>query len=499
MDAVSYALHNKKSVLTELKKKKITIEELDKIIKKGYQLNRPENDNLDLIDSQYNQIRKYSPRLLDILNVTSDCKEMQDLVNALEHIREMNLTPNLTLSKDAPLGHIEKKWMKYVRRNGIIDKRYYEMATLCSLRTAIRNNTVTVEGSEKYLSFERDLIDRKTFEYSSDIFDVISGFRTFDKYIEDRFKKMSNLLQYLNENLPVLNDLWVEKGDLHLSPLGPSVPEQAIELSRKIFKGMVPEVRLEEILMEVEKWTNFTVHFTHKNLKNQSATIDDREKVFAALTALGTNVGLTKMSQALGKYSYDQLYTIAQNCLDDENLTKAQGEIVRYLRSLWGSEYWGEGNTSSSDGRGMRNIVSSFNAEPNPRHGVNKGCSIYRFVCDKYYVFFTKVIRSTQEFRQVIDGVLAHESMTGEPVIEHYTDTGGYSDPLFRFSHLLGFAYAPRIKNISSRNLFIFKDNMVGENIKDIDFKKNQTHWIRDYYDDIVISNFEGSSSNLMH
>ena len=43
--------------------------------------------------------------------------------------------------------------------------------------------------------------------------------------------------------------------------------------------------------------------------------------------ALGTNVGLVKMSQAMGKYSYDQLYSISQNCLDDDNLVKAQGKL----------------------------------------------------------------------------------------------------------------------------------------------------------------------------
>ena len=83
-----------------------------------------------------------------------------------------------------------------------------------------------------------------------------------------------------------------------------------------------------------------------------------------------------------------------------------------------------------------------------------------------------KVIRTNSEFQHVIDGVLAHELMVGEPVIEHYTDTGGYSDPLFGLAHLLGFAYAPRMKNVSSRNLFIFKDNILRKNIEGVAFKK---------------------------
>lgn len=486
-EAVSFSLRHKKNLKTELKKKNIfSLEALDYIIKKGYELNRSENENLDLLNNYYNQIRKYSPRLLNILKVTSGSEDMRPLINALDCLREMNLSSNLELPENVPLGHIERKWVKFVKSNEGINRRFYEMATLSSLRHAIRNNLVTVNGSEKYLSFEQDLIDKETYKYVTDVFDVLSAFNTFEEYLSDRKRKMTELLNYLSDNINLLDDLWIEKGSLHLSPLGMATSESAIELSRRIFKGMVPEARLEEILLEVDKWVGFSKYFTRKNLKNQSLKDSEREKVLAALMALGTNVGLAKMSQAMGKYSYDQLYSISQNCLDDENLIKAQGEIVRFLRSLWVSEYWGEGNTSSSDGRGIRSMVSSFNAEPNPRHGIDKGCTIYRFLCDKYYVFFTKVIRTNSEFQHVIDGVLAHELMVGEPVIEHYTDTGGYSDPLFGFAHLLGFAYAPRIKNISDRSLFIFKDIILKENIESVRFKKIQSDWIKDYYDEIL-------------
>lgn len=486
-EAVSFSLRHKKNLRTELKKRNFSsLEALDLIIKRGYELNCSDSDSLELLNSHYSQIRKYSPRLLKILKVTSESEEMTPLVKAVDCLRKMNLSDNLKLPDDAPLNHIENKWIKLVQKDGCIDKRYYEMATLSSLRHAIRNNLVTVEGSEKYLAFEQDLIDKETHKYSTDVFDVLNGFETFDEYLSDRKKRMTELLDYLSDNIDLLDDLWIDKGSLHLSPLGTATPENAMELSKRIFKGMIPEARLEEILLEVDKWVGFTKYFIHRNLKNQTLKEAEKEKVLAALMALGTNVGLVKMSQAMGKYSYDQLYSISQNCLDDDNLVKAQGEVVRLLRSLWVSEYWGEGNTSSSDGRGIRSMVSSFNAEPNPRHGIDKGCTIYRFVCDKYYVFFTKVIRTNSEFQHVIDGVLAHELMVGEPVIEHYTDTGGYSDPLFGLAHLLGFAYAPRMKNVSSRNLFIFKDNILRKNIEGVAFKKIQTDWIKDYYDEIL-------------
>ena len=126
----------------------------------------------------------------------------------------MNLSDNLKLPDDAPLNHIENKWIKLVQKDGCIDKRYYEMATLSSLRHAIRNNLVTVEGSEKYLAFEQDLIDKETYKYSTDVFDVLNGFETFDEYLSDRKKRMTELLDYLSDNIDLLDDLWIDKGSL---------------------------------------------------------------------------------------------------------------------------------------------------------------------------------------------------------------------------------------------------------------------------------------------
>src|SRR2546428_12888284 len=39
----------------------------------------------------------------------------------------------------------------------------------------------------------------------------------------------------------------------------------------------------------------------------------------------------------------------------------------------------------------------------------------------------------------------------------HSTDTGGYSEILFGAMHLLGFAFAPRIKNFAKCQLYAFQ------------------------------------------
>lgn len=52
----------------------------------------------------------------------------------------------------------------------------------------------------------------------------------------------------------------------------------------------------------------------------------------------------------------------------------------------------------------------------------------------------------------VLDGLLYHESDV--QIEEHYTDTAGFTDHVFALMHLLGFKFAPRIKDLHEKKLF---------------------------------------------
>jgi TnpA family transposase len=53
----------------------------------------------------------------------------------------------------------------------------------------------------------------------------------------------------------------------------------------------------------------------------------------------------------------------------------------------------------------------------------------------------------------VLDGLLYHESDL--EITEHYTDTAGFTEHVFALMHLLGFAFAPRIRDLHDKRLFI--------------------------------------------
>lgn len=61
------------------------------------------------------------------------------------------------------------------------------------------------------------------------------------------------------------------------------------------------------------------------------------------------------------------------------------------------------------------------------------------------YTFSRSGAREISFRTVVIDGILHHESELD--IQRHYTDTAGYTDQIFGLTHLLGFMFAPRIRD----------------------------------------------------
>ncbi len=79
---------------------------------------------------------------------------------------------------------------------------------------------------------------------------------------------------------------------------------------------------------------------------------------------------------------------------------------------------------------------------------------VYTHISDRYAPFHSKVINATvRDATHVLDGLLYHESDI--KIEEHYTDTAGFTDHVFGLCHLLGFRFAPRIRDLSDKRLYV--------------------------------------------
>jgi TnpA family transposase len=105
----------------------------------------------------------------------------------------------------------------------------------------------------------------------------------------------------------------------------------------------------------------------------------------------------------------------------------------------------------------------------------------YTHISDQYAPFHTKIINATvRDATHVLDGLLYHESDLH--IREHYTDTAGFTDQVFALMHLLGFRFAPRIRDLVDKRLYIHGDpklypTLVGLIGGAVNVKRIRAHW----------------------
>src|SRR5208282_2253408 len=139
----------------------------------------------------------------------------------------------------------------------------------------------------------------------------------------------------------------------------------------------------------------------------------------------------------------------------DETYQAALACLVDAIHAQPFTKIWGDGDTSSSDGQFFRaGGHGEARADYNTKYGSEPGVKFYTHVSDRYAPFYSKVIAANaSEAAHVLDGLMHHESSID--IREHYTDTAGAIDHVFGLCHLLGLRFAPRIRDLADRRLYV--------------------------------------------
>jgi len=95
----------------------------------------------------------------------------------------------------------------------------------------------------------------------------------------------------------------IEDGRLRVDRLEADVPAEADSLILDLYRRL-PEVRITDILMDVDNDTEFTDAFTHLRT---GAPCKDRLGLLNVVLAEGLNLGLSKMAGASSTHSFTQL------------------------------------------------------------------------------------------------------------------------------------------------------------------------------------------------
>jgi hypothetical protein len=129
-----------------------------------------------------------------------------------------------------------------------------------------RSGDVWAQGSRQFKDFDEYLVPVEKFvalKLASAL--PLAVATDCDLYLRERLELLEQQLATVNR-MAAVNDLpdaiITTASGLKITPLDPAVPDAAQVLIDKTAM-ILPHLKITELLMEVDEWTDFTRHFTH--------------------------------------------------------------------------------------------------------------------------------------------------------------------------------------------------------------------------------------------
>ncbi|MFQ4142457.1 Tn3 family transposase [Chlorogloeopsis sp. ULAP02] len=418
------------------------------------QLIRPENDAyVDYFGKYYKRVCHFSRRFLATLQFQA-CEQDQGLLKALQLVREIHAGTRRKLPDDAPTGFVPEAWRPYVVQPEGIDRRYYELTAFWVLRQNLRSGAVYLTHSRRFSELESYFIPKQEWLLQRDQTVSLLGIP-----IEPEVRlaeREAELLSFIEAVEALLNepdgDLREEKGVLVLSPIEAEQRSSQLKQLANTISNRLPQLDITDLLIEVDNWTQFSNRFAHLN---GSSYRDDHLllHLYGCLLAQACNLDLKQMATS-AELSYSHLSWCNTWYIRDDTLREANTALINYHYHQPLSQLWGGGMLSSSDGQRFPVKGSVRQGRPLPRYfGYGKGITFYSWTSDQFSQYGSKAVPTTvRDATYVLDEILNNE--TELPILEHTTDTAGYTELVFALFDLLGLQFSPRIRDLPDQQLY---------------------------------------------
>jgi TnpA family transposase len=227
---------------------------------------------------------------------------------------------------------------------------------------------------------------------------------------------------------------------------------------KNTIRASLTPVDITDVMLNVDRASGFSQAFGHLSVSKRTSP-NVLLSLYACILAQGCNLGFAYMARSSG-LDYHALRDYSAWFVTEDNLKQALTILVDKHHELPFSGRWGGGMLSSSDGQRfpMTKKGKTLRARYNPRYfGLHKGVTFYTWSSDQFSQYGSKAIPSTvRDATYVLDAVLDNE--TELALLEHTTDTSGFTELIFAVFDLLGLRFIPRIRDLKEQTLYRSRD-----------------------------------------
>jgi TnpA family transposase len=415
-------------------------------------LARPPDDRFhDEMVEQYGRVRRFLPQLLDGIEFKAT-PGGKTTIDALNYLASLGMSRKQILD-NPPLGILSTPWKRLVfDKEGRVTKRGYALCFLDKLQDRLRRRDVYVENSDRWGDPRAKLLrdadwQANRIQVCRSLGHPVSSHEAVAKlahHLDATYKKVA---ANFDENDTVRIEHSGKHPTLTITNLDKlEEPPSLILLSNQV-TGLLPQVDLTELMLEIHAHTGFGDEFSHVSESNARAD-DLIVSICAVLIAEACNIGMKPLiKHNVPALTRHRLSWVKQNYLRAETLIRANARLVDYQATLALAKKWGGGEVASADGMRFVTPVRTINAGPNRKYfGSHRGITWYNFTSDQFSGFHGIVIPGTlRDSIFLLEGLL--EQQTGLKPTEIMTDTTGTSDMVFGLFWLLGYQFSPRLSD----------------------------------------------------
>lgn len=413
--------------------------------------------------SYYDNLESRSLRLQNRLNpilrtvIFQACDDKDPLLAAIDHFKAVD---GMVRCDNLPLDFLEPDEYKAVfGKNGRFRPSLYKVFLFLHIANAIKSGNLNLAQSYKYRPLDDYLIDPSDWQREKSELMERAGLiefndpdivlPTLDTALYKHYQE-TNARAENNTHLKILkNGLFTiatpAREANHNELFGTFYPEQHI-------------VPLPEVLFTINRHCGFLESFQHwqqSYVSRQSSP----STLFAGIMGLGCGIGVRKMAQISANITENELENTVNWRFSLENVRTANDRVLTAMKKMELPNIYRkfpETIHTASDGQKFEVRTESLTASRSFKYfGKEQGVSVYTFMDERNLLWHSLVFSaSDRESAYVIDGLMRNDVVKSDI---HSTDTHGYSEAIFGATYLLGYSYAPRIKNLKKQSLYLFR------------------------------------------